>query len=114
MSVSRTEKSRLVSRHLTLEGRVAQKDSMPRAKKKPTEISFEALMTELESTVEQLEQDELPLEKAIEAYQKGVELAKSGYERLNAAEKRIEEVTKSGNLKALSESDVLEDDDELL
>ena len=28
-------------------------------------------MAELESTVEQLEQDELPLEKAIEAYQKG-------------------------------------------
>ncbi|MEE2902352.1 MAG: exodeoxyribonuclease VII small subunit [Myxococcota bacterium] len=93
---------------------MAQKDNMPRAKKKPTEISFEALMTELESTVEQLEQDELPLEKAIEAYQKGVELAKSGYERLNAAEKRIEEVTKNGNLKALSERDVLEDDDELL
>ena len=69
-------------------------------------------MTELEDTVEQLEQDDLSLEDAIEAYQKGVELAKNGHERLSAAEKRIEEVTKSGKLKSIDAEEILTDGSE--
>ena len=80
---------------------------MPRAKKKASALSFEALMSELEETVEQLEQDDLPLEDAISAYQKGVELAKNGHERLAAAEKRIEEVTKAGKLKPIDADEIL-------
>ena len=85
---------------------------MAKAKKKASALTFEALMTELEETVEQLEQDDLSLEDAIEAYQKGIELAKNGHERLSAAEKRIEEVTKSGKLKSIDADDILGEDSE--
>lgn len=83
---------------------------MAKAKKTSGDASFEALMSQLEDTVERLESDDLSLEDAIDAYQKGVELAKSGHERLADAERRIEEVTKSGKLKLLDAEALLDDD----
>jgi exodeoxyribonuclease VII small subunit len=83
---------------------------MAKAKKKSSELTFEALMDELEDTVERLEGDDLSLEEAIGAYQKGVQLAKDGHDRLTAAERRIEEVTRSGKLKSIDADELLDHD----
>jgi exodeoxyribonuclease VII small subunit len=72
--------------------------------------SFEQLLKQLEAIVQRLESSELSLEEAIDAYQNGVALAKQGHQRLAEAERRIEEVTRGGELhpvdvdKVLSES----------
>ena len=55
--------------------------------------SFELLLQKLEGVVGRLENGELSLEDAIEAYREGVSLAKEGHSRLSQAERVIEEVT---------------------
>ena len=56
--------------------------------------NFEQALKRLEDIVRQLEQDELPLEDALKHYEQGVALSKycAGY--LEAAEKRIAELTR--------------------
>jgi exodeoxyribonuclease VII small subunit len=54
--------------------------------------SFELLLQKLEGVVGRLEDGELSLEDAIEAYREGVSLAKEGHSRLEQAERVIEEV----------------------
>ncbi len=71
------------------------------------DLSFEALMEQLESIVARLEDGDLSLEEALEAYQQGVNLAKSGHQRLAAAERRIEEVARGGQLATIDEADIL-------
>ncbi len=56
-------------------------------------ITFEEALKDLEHIVKQLEQDELPLEKALEAFEKGVKLSKYCSKCLDDAEKRIEQLT---------------------
>jgi exodeoxyribonuclease VII small subunit len=72
---------------------------------------FEQLIDRLEEIVEQLESNELSLEEAIDAYQEGVEIAKDGHERLAAAERRIEELTRSGDKKTVDPEEVLGSED---
>ena len=55
--------------------------------------SFDLLLEKLEGIVGRLENADLPLEDAIEAYKEGVSLAKEGHARLQQAERVIEEVT---------------------
>lgn len=59
------------------------------------EKTFEEIMLELEQIVKQLENDNLPLETALEKYQLGIELSKQCHDRLTQAKeivaKRIEE-----------------------
>jgi exodeoxyribonuclease VII small subunit len=55
--------------------------------------SFELLLSRLEEIVGRLENSDLSLEDAIEAYKEGVSLAKDGHARLAEAERVIEEVT---------------------
>lgn len=66
-------------------------------------------MKRLEAIVERLEATDLSLEEAIDAYQTGVSLAKEGHTRLAEAERRIEEVTRSGETRAVDAQKVLED-----
>lgn len=54
--------------------------------------SFEQLLERLEGIVGRLENADLSLEEAIEAYREGVSLAKDGHARLSEAERVIEEV----------------------
>lgn len=61
-------------------------------------MDFDALMTRLEAIVAKLEKDDLPLEKAIEAYEEGVGLARRGQARLDEAERRLEELTQRGTV----------------
>ncbi|MEM6786337.1 MAG: exodeoxyribonuclease VII small subunit [Myxococcota bacterium] len=54
--------------------------------------SFEASTARLAAIVEQLEQGELPLERALELFEEGVGVARAAQARLDAAEKRVEEL----------------------
>lgn len=64
---------------------------MPAKAKKAAnaDISFEAATEKLESIVEAMESEELPLEKLLVQYEEGTKLVKICESKLQAAEKRI-------------------------
>ena len=55
-------------------------------------VSFEDALRDLEEIVDNLNNDDLDLEKAISAYEKGMELKKICEERLKEAKLRIENI----------------------
>ena len=57
---------------------------------KKNNISFEEALKDLEKIVEDLNNGELELEKAITAYEKGIQLKNICEERLKNAQERIE------------------------
>ena len=59
---------------------------------KKKDISFEEAMKDLEKIVEELNNEDLDLEKAINAYEKGVVLKKICEEKLKNAKERIEKI----------------------
>ncbi|WP_227938467.1 exodeoxyribonuclease VII small subunit [Alkalihalobacillus deserti] len=56
------------------------------------ELSFEEAMAELEQVVEQLEQGDVPLEKAITMFQEGMALSKKCHEKLEQVEKQMDQI----------------------
>ena len=64
---------------------------MPAKAKKAAaaDITFEAAAEKLESIVEAMESEELPLEKLLVQYEEGTKLVKTCESKLQAAEKRI-------------------------
>jgi len=56
------------------------------------EAAFEKILERLRAIVEQLEDGELPLEKSLALFEEGIRLSRMGAGRLDAAEKRIEEL----------------------
>tara|TARA_Y100000814_G_scaffold261316_1_gene212459 strand:- start:375 stop:635 length:261 start_codon:yes stop_codon:yes gene_type:complete len=64
---------------------------MPAKAKKAaaSDITFEAAAEKLESIVEAMESEELPLEKLLVQYEEGTKLVKICESKLQAAEKRI-------------------------
>lgn len=60
----------------------------------PEESSFESVMGRLEEIVEKMEAQKMPLEELLVSYEEGVKLAKICSEKLDAAEKRIEIITR--------------------
>ncbi len=54
--------------------------------------SFETAMSRLEAIVDQLESAELPLEQALALFEEGVRLARASQQRLDQAERRVEEL----------------------
>ena len=62
---------------------------------KSSEENFENAMARLESIVEQMESDKLPLEDLLTRYEEGVKLVKVCEDKLTAAEKRIEIITRN-------------------
>ncbi len=69
--------------------------SEPEKKKKKrgtAEPSFEESVRRLSDIVEQLEEGDLPLEKSLELFEEGIQLARVSKARLDAAEKRVEEL----------------------
>jgi exodeoxyribonuclease VII small subunit len=54
--------------------------------------SFEADMARLTAIVEHLEGGELPLEESLRLFEEGVRLSRAAQARLDAAEKRVEEL----------------------
>lgn len=64
------------------------------------ELSFEEAMIELEKIVEQLEEGDVPLEKAINYYQDGMKLSKVCNDKLlNVQEKMTKIMNEQGELK---------------
>ena len=55
-------------------------------------MTFEEALKDLEEIVDNLNNDELELEKAISAYEKGMELKKICEQRLKEAKLRIENI----------------------
>lgn len=60
-----------------------------------SESTFESAMERLEQIVQQMESDKLPLEEMLERYEEGTQLVKFCSEKLVAAEKRIEIITRN-------------------
>ncbi len=58
----------------------------------PEVKSFEVLVRELGTIVERLEQGDLPLEDSLDLFERGVKLSREAQERLDAAERRVEEL----------------------
>jgi exodeoxyribonuclease VII small subunit len=54
--------------------------------------SFEESVRRLATIVEQLEAGDLPLERSLELVEEGVRLARAAQERLDRAERRVEEL----------------------
>lgn len=65
------------------------------AEKNSKETTFEDAVERLEAIVEAMESDQLPLEEMLERYEEGTKLVKLCSEKLVAAEKRIEIVTRN-------------------
>ena len=67
---------------------VAARPSPPRSEP----ASFEESSRRLAKIVEQLEAGDLPLERSLELFEEGVRLARAAQERLDRAERRVEEL----------------------
>ena len=61
---------------------------------KKSEQAFEPAIERLEAIVEEMESDKLPLEELLARYEEGVQLVKICSEKLEAAGKRIEMITR--------------------
>lgn len=60
-------------------------------------LSFEEALNELDKIVQQLEKDDVPLNRSVELYERGVELSKKCSDLLEKAELKIKEVQSSLN-----------------
>ena len=58
----------------------------------PGEVPFEEGLKKLEAIVEEMEGDDLPLEKLLERYEEGTRLAKGCHAKLEAAELKIQKL----------------------
>ena len=58
----------------------------------PPDLSFETQLKRLSEVVEHLENGELGLEESLSLFEEGIRLARGAQERLDAAEKRVEEL----------------------
>lgn len=68
------------------------------SKKKVEDMTFEEALAELEEIVQELEKNNIELEKALDQYQRGIELSKYCREQLKNAEKMVAKVvTESGD-----------------
>jgi exodeoxyribonuclease VII small subunit len=67
----------------------------PTSSAKSSEENFESAMTRLETLVNEMESDKLPLEDLLSRYEEGVKLVKVCEEKLASAEKRIEIITRN-------------------
>lgn len=56
--------------------------------------TFEDAMSELETIVKKLEENEVPLEEAIHLFQHGMQLSKGCHDRLQKVEKQMDQVLK--------------------
>ncbi len=65
---------------------------MPTRKK---DIDLEKSLSQLEQLVEELENGELPLEKAMQKFEQGIKLTRECQAALKDAEQRVEVLTKS-------------------
>jgi exodeoxyribonuclease VII small subunit len=70
---------------------MAQAEREPREPSAP-EASFEDSIRRLSDIVSRLEDGDLPLEESLRLFEEGVRLARASQSRLDAAEKRVEQL----------------------
>ena len=58
----------------------------------PAELPFEAAIKRLTEIVQTLERGEIPLEESLRLFEEGIKLSRSSQQRLDAAEKRVEQL----------------------
>jgi exodeoxyribonuclease VII small subunit len=58
------------------------------------EVTYDALVERLEKVVEALEAGDLSLEQSVERFAEGVKLARDAGQRLDEAERRVEQLVK--------------------
>jgi len=63
---------------------------------------FESAIAELEHIVKQMEEGDLPLDKSLALFERGVALSRYCHGQLEAAERRIEQLTERGELRDAS------------
>ncbi|WP_252311727.1 exodeoxyribonuclease VII small subunit [Sinobaca sp. H24] len=67
------------------------------------ELSFEEALKELESTVNKLEEGDVPLEKALHMYQEGMQLSSLCHDKLKKVEKQMDVIIEeNGEIKPLT------------
>ncbi len=59
-----------------------------------SEIKFEKAMTRLEKIVEELERGDLDIDKSLEIFEEGIKMSRLCSKKLNAAEAKIEKLSK--------------------
>ena len=75
----------------------AKKGSAKKSRAKQAEpLGFEEALTRLEAVVDQLEEGELQLEASLQIFEEGVRLSRECAAQLDAAEARIEVLTREG------------------
>ncbi len=62
------------------------------------DLSFEEALKKLEQIVSRLEDEDIPLEKALKTFEEGIRLSRYCNKRLDEAEKRIQILTQDGDL----------------
>ncbi len=67
-------------------------------KKKEIKQNFEDALVRLEKIVEELENDEIDLDKALKLYEEGISLSRFCNEKINDAERKIEILKNGGTL----------------
>jgi exodeoxyribonuclease VII small subunit len=78
--------------------------------KEAGELKFEEAIARLEQIVTELENGDVPLEQAIDWFQQGMELSRVCAQKLDAAERKIEElIEQDGTLTRKPFNDSLED-----
>jgi len=77
--------------------------SRPSKSQPSPEPTIELSLGRLEKIVEEIEKNPPPLETLIERYEEGMALLKTCREKLDAAEKRIEIITRTGRGEAALE-----------
>lgn len=65
------------------------------------ELSFEAITARLEGIAKELERGDAPLEQALQLFEEGVGLARQGGRRLDAAERKLEQLLQDDSTAAL-------------
>lgn len=73
------------------------------AKDEKVELSFEAGLERLETIVRELEEGDLPLEKALSLFEEGVQVSTTCRRKLEEAESRVEVLLKKGDGKIAAE-----------
>jgi exodeoxyribonuclease VII small subunit len=58
----------------------------------PSTVSFEEAIKKLSEIVQKLEKGELPLEDSLRLFEEGVRLSRASQARLDAAQKKVEEL----------------------
>ncbi|WP_435274689.1 exodeoxyribonuclease VII small subunit [Psychrobium sp. nBUS_13] len=75
------------------------------ASKKIENMSFEASVEELETIVQQLEQGDLPLGKALTQFERGIGLARNGQQKLQGAQQKVDILMANNGESALTPFD---------